>query len=362
MFHILGVFTFSFTVAIGVGNLFFKFVKKISQKYMFDYCKRKKSSSPKIKSERREIKSSNSSVHDSSTITEESKAHKLYEENLSEYAVNSLKMENHHYLSCSQKNSSTNSNKIKRLTNEMKNISTSLPIYYSNSIFVRYDESKIDMMKAIIMGADSTPYAHGAYLYDIYFEDTYPTTPPKVNLMTTGGNKIRFNPNLYNNGYVCLSLLGTWSGGKGETWTKESNLLQVLLSIQSLVMTEDVIYNEPSYGSGRNNALYKKQDIGYKNIVKYGNVKYAMIGMLNNPPKGFEEVIKRHFFYKKYDIIRTCDQWVEEAKQQKDADYTGLVSSHNCELSGLFKNKDSFQKELGKEVEELKKILNNLTV
>lgn len=31
-------------------------------------------------------------------------------------------------------------------------------------------------------------------------------------LATTGGGKVRFNPNLYNNGKVCLSLLGTWSG------------------------------------------------------------------------------------------------------------------------------------------------------
>ena len=63
-------------------------------------------------------------------------------------------------------------------------MSNYLPIYYSNAIFVRYDESKMDVMKAMIMGAEETPYSHGAFLFDIYFEDTYPTTPPKVNLMT----------------------------------------------------------------------------------------------------------------------------------------------------------------------------------
>ena len=32
---------------------------------------------------------------------------------------------------------------------------------------------------------------------------------------------------------VCLSLLGTWPGrDKREGWTKDSNLLQVLISIQ----------------------------------------------------------------------------------------------------------------------------------
>ena len=47
-----------------------------------------------------------------------------------------------------------------------------------------------------------------------------------MTLRTTGGNSIRFNPNLYSNGYVCLSLLGTWRGSSIESWNpKDSNLL-----------------------------------------------------------------------------------------------------------------------------------------
>ena len=39
---------------------------------------------------------------------------------------------------------------------------------------------------------------------------------------------MRFNPNLYDCGKVCLSLLGTWSGAKGETWDpNSSSTLQV---------------------------------------------------------------------------------------------------------------------------------------
>lgn len=67
-------------------------------------------------------------------------------------------------------------------------------------------------MQALIMGSNGTPYAHGAYLFDIHFEDNYPNNPPKVNLTTTGSGSIRFNPNLYACGKVCLSLLGTWRG------------------------------------------------------------------------------------------------------------------------------------------------------
>lgn len=91
-------------------------------------------------------------------------------------------------------------------------MSNSLPVEHTNSIFVRADKSRVDVIKALIMGASGTPYAHGAYLFDIYFDESYPLSPPKMNLSTTGNGKIRFNPNLYACGKVCLSLLGTWRG------------------------------------------------------------------------------------------------------------------------------------------------------
>jgi hypothetical protein len=52
--------------------------------------------------------------------------------------------------------------------------------------------------------------------------------PPQVQLRTTGGGQVRFNPNLYNCGKVCLSLLGTWAGDRGEQWNSDvSTMLQV---------------------------------------------------------------------------------------------------------------------------------------
>ena len=76
----------------------------------------------------------------------------------------------------------------------------------------------MDFAKAIVMGSNDTPYAHGAFEYDIFFDDKYPNEPPKMNLTTTGNGAVRFNPNLYNCGKVCLSLLGTWRGSANENW------------------------------------------------------------------------------------------------------------------------------------------------
>jgi ubiquitin-protein ligase len=66
--------------------------------------------------------------------------------------------------------------------------------------------------------------------------------------VTTGGGTVRFNPNLYNNGKVCLSLLGTWRGQSTENWdAKVSTILQVLLSVQAIIMSNEVYFNEPGY-------------------------------------------------------------------------------------------------------------------
>ena len=49
---------------------------------------------------------------------------------------------------------------------------------------------------------------------------------------------------------VCLSLLGTWSGAESENWNKDtSTLLQVLVSIQSLILVPTPFFNEPGYES-----------------------------------------------------------------------------------------------------------------
>lgn len=54
------------------------------------------------------------------------------------------------------------------------------------------------------------PYCGGCFIFDVFIPVTYPAVPPKVQLVTTGYGTVRFNPNLYNCGKVCLSLLGTW--------------------------------------------------------------------------------------------------------------------------------------------------------
>jgi ubiquitin-protein ligase len=145
----------------------------------------------------------------------------------------------HHYSSSFNANYTPNQTKMIRLAQELADISTALPHEHTNGVYVRCDKDRVDFMQAMIMGSNGTPYGHGAFLFDVYFDDNYPNGPPKVNLTTTGHGKVRFNPNLYACGKVCLSLLGTWRGSASENWdSKVSTLLQVLLSIQAIIMSE----------------------------------------------------------------------------------------------------------------------------
>ena len=252
---------------------------------------------------------------------------------------------------------SVSENKILRLVGEFTNLQNSLPIEFTNSIFVRVDKDNMDYMKAIIFGSEGTPYSSGAFLYDIHFGNNYPNSPPSVAITSTGNGTVRFNPNLYSNGKVCLSLLGTWSGYKGETWDpKISTVYQVLLSIQSIIMSELVYFNEPGYEHLIDTPEGDKLNEGYSNIVRYNNIRVCMIDMIKNPPKGFEEVIKIHFYLKKERILKEVDSWIERAKKIPYK-FDGLSSCHNSSYASRFTNSTNYYNDLVKIREELKNAL-----
>ncbi|CAF1366021.1 unnamed protein product, partial [Rotaria sordida] len=174
--------------------------------------------------------------------------------------------------------------RIKRLAQEQITISTSLPLSFSSTIFVRSDENRMDIMKILITGLDGTPYSNGCFIFDVYFPNQYPTTPPSINLETTGNHTVRFNPNLYNDGKVCLSILNTWHGRPEEKWNATSTFLQVLVSIQSLIFVPESYFNEPGYERTRDTATGTAQSLEYDANIRQATVRWAMLEQLRNPP------------------------------------------------------------------------------
>lgn len=121
------------------------------------------------------------------------------------------------------------------------------------------------------VGPEGTPYANGCFFFDFHLYD-YPNSPPKGNFLTTGGSSVRFNPNLYNCGKICLSLLGTWDGPK---WLpNKSTLLQVLISIQGLILVEEPFFNEPGYERNRDKSAKASEQ--YSRNIRKQTLKWAI--------------------------------------------------------------------------------------
>ncbi|XP_020377561.2 baculoviral IAP repeat-containing protein 6-like isoform X2 [Rhincodon typus] len=239
---------------------------------------------------------------------------------------------NYHYMSQVKNASDANSAaRARRLAQEAVTLSTSLPLSSSSSVFVRCDEERLDIMKVLITGPSDTPYANGCFEFDVYFPQDYPNSPPLVNLETTGGHSVRFNPNLYNDGKVCLSILNTWHGRPEEKWNPQtSSFLQVLVSIQSLILVAEPYFNEPGYERSRGTPSGTQSSREYDGNIRQATVKWAMLEQIRNPSPCFKEVIHKHFYLKRAEVMAQCEEWIADIQQYSSDKRVGRTMSHHA--------------------------------
>lgn len=158
----------------------------------------------------------------------------------------------------------------KRILSEMKDISEN-PLY-NEGIYVMFNSDNITKAYALIVGPKDTPYYGGFFLFSIEYPAEYPYVPPLVKFETLE-SRVRFNPNLYEDGKVCLSIINTW---EGDGWRPENTIRSILLSILGLVLLNNPLVNEPGYNEYNNtNKKYKL----YNNYVRYATCKYAILGI-----------------------------------------------------------------------------------
>lgn len=209
----------------------------------------------------------------------------------------------HHYINKKEPHNQSSSWK-KKINAEWKMLERDLP----DTIYVRVYEARMDLLRAVIVGADGTPYHDGLFFFDVYFASSYPIAPPLVNYHAHG---LRINPNLYNCGKVCLSLLGTWSGSGTEKWQpKKSNMLQVLVSIQALILNAEPYYNEPGFANSKNTQSGKTSSENYSENTFLLSLK-TMLYTMRNPPKYFEDMVYGHFHQRAHDILSACRAYLD---------------------------------------------------
>lgn len=212
-------------------------------------------------------------------------------------------------------------NCFKRLAVELPSLHNSLSIQYGASIMVYYNKTEVNKHRYMITGPVDTPYEHGCFVFDAHMSNTYPNSAPSFTFLNTGGN--RFNPNLYANGKVCLSVLGTYIGpvpDPSELWLpKESTLYQVVMSILGQILIEEPYFNEPGYEESRGTPSGNSQNKAYNINVRLFTMTSTIRDLLQNQDSypEFKDAIITHFKHKKDDVIKTCQKWVNDAPTNK---------------------------------------------
>lgn len=183
-----------------------------------------------------------------------------------------------------------------------------LQINLPDGIYVRVYEDRMDLLRAVIVGAYGTPYQDGIYFFDFHLPPDYPDVPPSAYYHSGGW---RINPNLYEEGKVCLSLLNTWTGRGNEVWdSTSSSILQVLVSLQGLVLNSKPYFNEAGYDKQVGTAEGEKNSLSYNENTFLLSCK-TMMYLMRKQPKDFEELVREHFKRHGYYILKACDTYMK---------------------------------------------------
>jgi ubiquitin-protein ligase len=187
-----------------------------------------------------------------------------------------------------------------------------------NGIYYKHDEENMLQGYACIIGPSETPYQYGFYFFKLEFTTNYPSEPPKVTYFTQG-DKIRFHPNLYRSGKVCVSILNTW---RGEQWSSCQTISSILLTLTTLFHSKPLL-NEP--GITEKHMDFEK----YNEIVTFKTLEHAILKMAD-----------KDFFNKSYHMFAAFGDIVEE-NLKKNKQEIEKATNRLCEV-----NKSSASKNL----------------
>ena len=215
-----------------------------------------------------------------------------------------------------------NKNNQKRLLKDVIDIMKN-PLK-DNGIYYQHNQENMLQGHALIIGPEDSLYNYGYYLFEFNFSKEYPFKPPKV-VYLTNENDIRFHPNLYRNGKVCLSLLNIW---RGEQWTSCQTIRTILLNLVTLFHNKPLL-NEPGI---KEDYKYFKD---YNRIIKFSNYKTAVLSVLKDKiykkvSDKFKDIIIENYFKNKDKILEHLKTLKNSEK--KEILTVGIYSRMTCNI------------------------------
>uniref|UniRef100_A0A1I8PX28 UBC core domain-containing protein n=1 Tax=Stomoxys calcitrans TaxID=35570 RepID=A0A1I8PX28_STOCA len=196
----------------------------------------------------------------------------------------------------------------KAVQREHRMLRNSLP----PGVWVRIFEDRMDLLSVMIEGPKNTPYEDGLFFFDIQLGRDYPKDPPLCHYISYCSD--RLNPNLYEDGKVCVSLLNTWTGKESEVWGPKSTLLQVIVSIQGLILVPEPYFNEAGYDRQKDTQQGRENSRMYNEMVMIKMVQ-ATTKLIQNPPDLFRNEIIIHFKKNGMSMYERIKGWMELSKE-----------------------------------------------
>ncbi|KAE8449676.1 hypothetical protein EG329_007451 [Mollisiaceae sp. DMI_Dod_QoI] len=185
--------------------------------------------------------------------------------------------------------------RMRVLSKEIASMTTSLP----PGIFLKISESRPDIMKVLITGAEGSPYAGGLFTFDVFLPWNWPVLPPEV-LFTLevepsdSFERGRIATHIHMGGGLCLSLLNTWSSNSpAERWQpNKSTLLSVFVSIQAMIL-------------GIPDPLDGDEDPEKNKLSQCKTVRSAMLYWLSSTSANsiWKDIADTHFKYRGKEIL-----------------------------------------------------------
>ena len=192
---------------------------------------------------------------------------------------------------------------ISRLLKDVKQIMKN-PLT-ENGIYYIHDDADILKGYALIIGPSETPYFGGNYFFEFTYPVDYPHTPPAVKYWTNGNN-VRFNPNLYVCGKVCVSLLNTW---RGDQWTSCQSISTVLLTLCTL-LCKDPLLNEPGVEKGHRDMTT------YDEIIQFANLDIAVCDIVDKKHGVFMPFFDNFYPFVRENFNKNFDKFIEFAERK----------------------------------------------
>jgi len=149
----------------------------------------------------------------------------------------------------------------------------------------------------------------------MHLGSSFPNSPPEAFFHSWTDGQGPVNPNLYEDGKICLSLLGTWHANeRNENWNAaKSTVLQVLVSIMGLVLVKEPYYNEAGYDIHQNtpetslpSALYTER--------AYFRARAFITHALTQNVVPFDEELKWLYQDQSSDAPKLLDRAIEAAE------------------------------------------------